>query len=70
MLRLDLQIHTHERNEIAKRCLRILDIMKNLLFINNDFLINFWIEAIDISNYLQNKLYIKYFKYIVISKKI
>lgn len=37
--------------------------MKDILLIDSSFLINFWMEAIDTLNYLQNKLLIKYSKY-------
>lgn len=52
-----------------KRYWRTLAIIKDTLFIDSSFLVNFWAKAIDISNYLQNKLFIKSFKYIVIPKE-
>lgn len=58
--------YIHEKNKMAKRCWRILAIIKNALLINSGFLVNFWAEAMDISNYLQNKLSIKCFKRTII----
>ena len=45
--------------------------MKNLLLINSKLLNQFWDEVIDIANYLQNRLPIKYIadKTIIISEK-
>lgn len=43
-------------NGMVKKCWRTLAIMKNVLLINNDFLVNIWAEAMDIINYLYNKL--------------
>lgn len=39
------------------------------MFNDSTFPINFWIKAIDISNHLQNNLFIKYYKYTLIPKK-
>lgn len=54
---------------MIKRYWRMLTIIKDTLLINSFFLVNFWAKAINISNYLQNKLLIKYFRHIFISKK-
>lgn len=63
---MDIQLHLYIKNKIAKRCLRMLAIIKDILFINSDFPINFLVEAIDALNYLQNRFSIKYSKYILI----
>lgn len=42
----------HEKNVIVKSYWKILAIMKDALLIDNDFLVNFWIKAMDTSNYL------------------
>lgn len=61
--------YIHEENRMSKRYWRILAIMKDILLINNGLLVNFWIKAMDISNYLQSRLSTKYFKHIVIPEK-
>lgn len=53
---------------MAKRYQKTLAIIKDTLLINNGLLVNLWIETIDISNYLQNRLFTKCFKRIIISK--
>lgn len=49
-------LYIHKENELAKRGWRILVTMKNLLFINNDLLNNFWVKAMETTNYLRNRL--------------
>lgn len=44
--------------------------MKDLLLINSDLSVNFWAEAIDITNYLHNQLSTKHDGPVFISKKI
>ena len=58
--------YMYKENGMAERCWRTLAIMKDALLINSGFLVNFWAEAIDTSNYLQNRLSTKCSKCIVI----
>ena len=44
----------YKENGIANRRLRTIIIIKDTLLIDIDFLLKFWIEVIDIVNYLQN----------------
>lgn len=62
--------YIHEENGIAKRCWRILVIMKDALLIDSGLYVNFWIEAVNTSNYLQNRLSIKCFKHIIIPEDV
>lgn len=55
-----------KENGMAKRYWRILAKIKDILLINSSLLVNFGTKTIDISNYLQNRLITKYFKYTVI----
>lgn len=51
---------------MTKRYCRILVIMKNILLIDSGLPVNFFTKTIDISNYLQNILFTKFFKRTVI----
>lgn len=45
-----------------ERYQRMVATIQDILLIDNAVLVIFWAEAMDTSNYLQNKLSIKYFK--------
>lgn len=49
-----MAFYIYEKNNIAKQYQQILLAMKDFLLIENSFLINFWAEKLNISNYLQN----------------
>lgn len=59
----------YEENGIAKKCWRTIATIKDILLIDNGLPVNFWVETMDTSNYLQNKLFIKRSKCIVIPKE-
>lgn len=46
----------YEKNGLAKQNWQSIVIMKDFLLINSNFLPEFWAEAIDTANYLQNQL--------------
>lgn len=46
----------YEENGIAERDWRILVTIKDLMLINSGLSNNFWAEAMEIANYLQNRL--------------
>lgn len=42
---------------MAKRCWRILAIIKDVILINSSLPVNFFIDAINTLNYLQNRFF-------------
>lgn len=52
-------LYIHEKNGLAKQGWRIIMTMKDLMLIHSSFLNNFWVEAIETANYLQNRLLIR-----------
>lgn len=48
--------YMHEESGIAEQCQKTLAKMKDLLFINNKLPTQFWAKAMDIANYLRNRL--------------
>lgn len=61
-------LYMYKKNEMTKRYWKTLAIIKDILLMNNSFSINFWTKFIDTSNYLWNKLFIKYSKCTIILK--
>ena len=47
-------LYMHEENRFAERGWRIIVTMKNLLLIDNGFLVKFGAEVMDTANYLRN----------------
>lgn len=45
--------YMYEENKIAKQYWRILATIKNLLLINSGLPIKFWVEVMDMSNYVE-----------------
>lgn len=58
--------YIYNKNGTTKKYLRILVILKNTLLIDISFQVNIWVKAMDTSNYLYNRLLIKYSKRTVI----
>ena len=60
----------HNKNKITKQCWRTFAQMKNSLPIDNKLPNQFWAEAMDIANYLQDRLQTRCIadKTIIISK--
>lgn len=48
--------YIHEENSIVERRWRIVVTKKDFLLINSELLLGFWVEAIDTTNYLHNRL--------------
>lgn len=48
--------YMHEESCLAERCWRTLATMEDSLLIDSGLPINFWAEAMDTFNYLQNRL--------------
>lgn len=61
--------YIYKENSIAKRCWRILAMMKDSLLIDSGLPVNFQAEAIDTSNYLCNQLLTKWNSPVFILKK-
>ena len=45
-------LYMYEENSITERCWRTLSTMKDSLLIDGGLPLNFWVEAMDTSNYL------------------
>lgn len=54
-----MALYMQEENRIAEGGWRIIMTIKDLMFIDSGFSNNFWAEAIEIANYLRNKLPIR-----------
>lgn len=48
--------YIYEKNGRVKRDWKIIVTMKNLLLLNSGLPLDFWAEAMDTANYLQNRL--------------
>lgn len=46
----------HKENNLIKRNWQIIVIIKNSLFLDNKLSLDFWAKAMNIANYLQNRL--------------
>ena len=61
--------YIHEENGIAERCWRTLTQMKDSLLIDSGLPTQFWAEAMDTANYLQNRLSTRRTKTVIISEE-
>lgn len=49
-------LYMHEKNGMAKRGWKIVMTMKDFLLVDSGLSLEFWAEAMDIANYIQNRL--------------
>ena len=47
--------YMHKKNELAEQSWKTIVIMKDSLLIDSSLLLEFWAEAMDTANYLQNR---------------
>ena len=61
--------YMHEENGLTERGWQTIVTMKDLLLLNSRFSLDFWVEVMDIANYLRNRLFTKSQRRELISEK-